>query len=212
MEFDSKKLTHSLLFSWKHISSIHSCLYNNICPYSYDLLIRMHEVCCCGKKYLPTRPYKKFSWFCYNYNKARINIGNQHDYLMELKEASRVQTDAEVALRHKCKHQCHRTCSSEIGTCIIHKLHTQKKTNENTHFLVESLQTMFYTHILKVYIIFQCKKKTFKKMTKLTCTIPLNIMTFCYVYLLYILLVSFQLSISCQSEDISHTSRSYYLD
>ena len=175
----------------------HTFLYvrQNIRLYSYDLLICMHEVCCWGKKYLPTRSYEKFSWFCYNYNKARINIGNQHDHWMELKEASRVQTDAEVTLRHKCKHQWHRTCSSEIGTCIIHKLHTHKKNNENTHFLVESLQTMFYTHILKVYIIFQCKRRTF-----------------CYVYLLYILLVSFQLSISCQSEDISHTFRNYYLD
>jgi hypothetical protein len=44
-----------------------------------------------------------------NYNKTRINIGHQHDRWMELKEA----------LRHKCKHQCHCACSSEIGTFII---------------------------------------------------------------------------------------------
>ena len=36
-----------------------------------------------------------------NYNKTRINIGNQHDCLMELKVALRVQT------QWKCKHQCH---------------------------------------------------------------------------------------------------------
>ena len=36
-----------------------------------------------------------------NYNKTRINIGNQHDCLMELKVALRVQT------QRKCKHQCH---------------------------------------------------------------------------------------------------------
>jgi hypothetical protein len=41
------------------------------------------------------------------YNKTRINIGHhhEHDRWMELKEALRV-------------HQCHCTCSSEIGTCI----------------------------------------------------------------------------------------------
>ena len=56
-----------------------------------------------------------------NYNKTRINIGNQHDHCMEMKEALRVQTHAEVArkLRHKCKHQCHSTCRSDIWTCII---------------------------------------------------------------------------------------------
>ena len=31
-----------------------------------------------------------------NYNKRRINIGHQHDCCMELKEALRVQTHAEV--------------------------------------------------------------------------------------------------------------------
>jgi len=31
-----------------------------------------------------------------NYNKTRINIGNQHDRWMELKELLRVQTHAEV--------------------------------------------------------------------------------------------------------------------
>jgi hypothetical protein len=34
-----------------------------------------------------------------NYNKTRINIGHQHVYWMELKEALRVQTHAEVPLR-----------------------------------------------------------------------------------------------------------------
>ena len=56
-----------------------------------------------------------------NYNKTRINIGHQHDRWMELEEALRVQTHAEVAekLHHKCNHECHCACSSEIGTCII---------------------------------------------------------------------------------------------
>ena len=39
------------------------------------------------------------------------------------------------------------------------KLHTKNK--ENTRFLVESRQA-FYTHVLKVYINFQRKKKTSK--------------------------------------------------
>ena len=39
-------------------------------------------------------------------------------------------------------------------------LHT--KNNENTRFLVESPQTTFYTHILKVYINFQRKNKNFQ--------------------------------------------------
>ena len=43
-----------------------------------------------------------------------------------------------------------------------------------THFLVESRQTMFYTHILKVYINFKCKKKTLKKITKMNDIIPLR--------------------------------------
>ena len=52
------------------------------------------------------------------------------------------------------------------------KLHT--KNNENTRFfLVQSLQTMFYTHVLKVYIYFQ-HKKTFNKITKINDIIPLK--------------------------------------
>jgi hypothetical protein len=34
-----------------------------------------------------------------NYYKTRINIGQQHDHWMELKEAMRVQTHTEVPLR-----------------------------------------------------------------------------------------------------------------
>ena len=34
-----------------------------------------------------------------NYNKTRINIGHQHNRSIELKEALRVQTHAEVLLR-----------------------------------------------------------------------------------------------------------------
>jgi hypothetical protein len=146
-----------------------------------------------------------------NYNKTRLNTGRQHDVGWNWRKRW------EFKLILKCKHQCHCACSSEIGSCIINNAGRQaahtKKPNENTHFLVESRQTMFYTHILKAYINFQRKKKLSKKWPNLhALTLPLNIMTFCYVYLLYILLVSFQLSISCQSEDINHTFRNYYLD
>ena len=68
------------------------------------------------------------------------------------------------ALRHKCKHQCHCACSSEIGTFIINdagRQATHKKTTK-IHVLVESRQTTFYTHVLKVYINFQ-RKKNFQK-------------------------------------------------
>jgi hypothetical protein len=41
-----------------------------------------------------------------------------------------------------------------------------KKTTKIHIFLVKSLQTTFYTHVLKLYINFQSKKtKTFKKIT-----------------------------------------------
>ena len=43
-----------------------------------------------------------------------------------------------------------------------------------THLLVECRQTMFYTHILKVYINFKCKKKPLKKITKINDIIPLR--------------------------------------
>ena len=60
--------------------------------------------------------------------------------------------------------RCHCACGSEIGTCIINdaeRLACTQKNNENTFctcFLVESRQTTFYTHVLKVYIHFQLKK------------------------------------------------------
>jgi hypothetical protein len=40
------------------------------------------------------------------------------------------------ALMLKCKHQCHCTCSSEIGTCINDdgRQAAHKKTNENTFY------------------------------------------------------------------------------
>jgi len=71
-----------------------------------DLLLRMSEVCCCrGKKCLQTpctrilTDYglkKKVERSFSNHNKTRINIGHQHDRWVELKEALRVQTHAEV--------------------------------------------------------------------------------------------------------------------
>ena len=74
--------------------------------------------------------------------------------------------------------KCHCACSLEIGTCIINAAGRQaahKKPNKNTRFLVESRQKTFYTHVLKVYINSQRKKKKiFKKITKLTGTISLT--------------------------------------
>ena len=65
---------------------------------------------------------------------------------MELKEALRVQSHAEVAVKlcHKCKHQGHCVCSSGIGTCIINDAGKQaaqkekktKQNNENTRFFL----------------------------------------------------------------------------
>ena len=52
-------------------------------------------------------------------------------------------------------------------------LSAHKKNSENARFLVESCQMTFYTHVLKVYINFRCKKKTFKKIIKFAGTIPL---------------------------------------
>ena len=85
---------------------------------------------------------------------------------MQLKEVLRVQTNAEVyvkisAITHVV---------SEIGTYIINNAGRQaaQKNNGSTYFLVESRKMTFFTHLLKVYINFQLKKKTFKKITKLT--------------------------------------------
>ena len=46
------------------------------------------------------------------------------------------------------------------------KLHT--KNNKNTCYLVESRQTTFYTHVLKVFVNFQSLKKLRKKSPKST--------------------------------------------
>jgi len=73
--------------------------------------------------------------------------------------------------------KCHCACTSETGTCIINDAGRQaehKKQRKYTFFLVESRQTTFYTHVMKVYINFQCKKKTFKKIIKLNDIIPLT--------------------------------------
>ena len=75
----------------------------------------------------------------------------------------------EFKLVLKCRHQYHCRCSPETGTCIINDAGRQaahKKTTKIHIFLVKSLQTTFYTHVLKLYINFQSKKtKTFKKIT-----------------------------------------------
>ena len=60
----------------------------------------------------------------------------------------------------KCKHQCHYTCSSEIGTCIIIDAGRQaahKKQRKYTFFGRISPMTI-YSHDLEVDINFQCKK------------------------------------------------------
>jgi hypothetical protein len=58
------------------------------------------------------------------------------------------------------------------------KLHAKEPNKEYTRFLVESRQTTFYTHVLKVYINFQRKKTTtFKSITKINDIIPLRIKT-----------------------------------
>jgi len=50
-----------------------------------------------------------------------------------------------------------------------------KQTNENTRFLAELLQMTLYTYVLKVYINFQRKIKTFKNITKINNIIPLKV-------------------------------------
>ena len=95
-----------------------------------------------------------------NYNKTRINIGHQHGWNW--------RKHWKLKLMLKCTHQCHWTCSSEIWTCKINDAH--RKQRKPTFFWVESCQTTFCTHVLKIYINFQRKKKqTFKKnINKLT--------------------------------------------
>ena len=70
---------------------------------------------------------------------------------------------------------CHSAFTSEIRTCIINYAVRQaayrKKTTKIQVFLVESRQTMSYTHVLKVYINFQRKKKI---ITEINDIIPLN--------------------------------------
>ena len=75
-----------------------------------DLLLRMREVCCWGKKMsVDGKPAhgrtrilsdsarkRNRKEVLVNYNKTRINIGHQQDRWMEMKEALRVQTHAEV--------------------------------------------------------------------------------------------------------------------
>jgi hypothetical protein len=54
--------------------------------------------------------------------------------------------------------KCHCACTSEIGTCINNVgRRCVQKNNENTRFVVESCQTTFYMHTLKVCINMQCK-------------------------------------------------------
>jgi hypothetical protein len=65
----------------------------------------------------------------------------------------------EFKLILKCKHQCHCTCSSEIGTCLINNAGRQAAHKKNER------KYMFYTHVLKVYrsILTFNAKKNFQK-------------------------------------------------
>ena len=77
----------------------------------------------------------------------------------------------------KCKHQCHCACSSEIGTCKINDVGRQTVHTKTTKIhvcFVKSRQATCYTHVLKVYINFQYKNKTLKKITKINDIIPLT--------------------------------------
>ena len=71
------------------------------------LLLRMREVCCCGKNIckrgrtiISTDSARKRigKEILANYDKTRIIIGHQHDRWKELKEALGVQTHDEVSL------------------------------------------------------------------------------------------------------------------
>jgi hypothetical protein len=72
-------------------------------------------------------------------------------------------------LSKKLMLKCHCACNSVIGTCIIDdagRPAAHKKNNENTRFKVESRQTTFYAHVLKVHLYlltFTAKKKLSKK-------------------------------------------------
>jgi hypothetical protein len=68
-----------------------------------------------------------------NYNKTRVNIDHKHDHWMELKEA----------LRHKCKHQCHCACRSEMVTCIINDAGRQVASFQKTAKLTGTIPLNF---------------------------------------------------------------------
>jgi hypothetical protein len=59
-----------------------------------------------------------------------------------------------------------------LGLLILLEKKQDSKNNENTRCWVESSQTTFYTHVLKVYIFFQGEKKPFIKITKFSGTTP----------------------------------------
>ena len=86
-----------------------------------------------------------------NYNKTRINIVHQHDRWMVLNETLRV-------------HQCHCTYSSEIWTCI--NIDAGRQVAHTKYmFFIEFRKTTFFTHVSKVYINFQWKKNSRRKLT-----------------------------------------------
>jgi hypothetical protein len=92
----------------------------------------------------------------------------------------------------KYKHQCHCACSLEIGTCIINDVGrpaAHKKQRKYTFFGRISPYDGLQCFILMFwrYILTFNAKTNFKKNTKLTGTIPLNITTKCWVF--YIVVV-----------------------
>jgi hypothetical protein len=146
-------------------TTIYTPIHMTLC----DLLLHMREVCCwginisadgkpaCSRTRILTDSARKINRkeVLANYNKTRINIGNQHDCWMELKVALRVQT------QRKCKHQCHWACSSEIGTYIFNDAGRQTAHKKQRKYIFWSnlakrhLILMFWRNILK----FNAKKK-----------------------------------------------------
>ena len=108
----------------------------------------------------------------------------------------------------KCKHQCHCAYSLEIGTCIINDVGRQAahKKKQNYKFLVESHQTMIYTHVLKVYINFQCEKKLYQTQQHYT-------FLFCTFSALHYLTTDFfKLTIKLESVVINYVNNLLRLD
>jgi len=84
----------------KIYASIHITLGDLFTMYARSLFLRKN-VCRRGSMRILTDSERKRNWkeVLANYNKTGINIGHQQDHWMELKEALRAQTHAEVPFR-----------------------------------------------------------------------------------------------------------------